>query len=144
MNDPRWSFGWRAWVPAAVWSVVIFALSSIPGSAFPVLPGWRNADKFVHTAIYAVLGALCWFGARGTLPARRGRAAQVIVAGLIAMLYGVTDEAHQVFTPMRTPDPFDVAADGVGGLLGAIACVVIVSRKHMHSATARGLDGVDG
>jgi len=121
--------GWGAWIPAAIWSALIFVLSSIPGSAFPALPGWWNADKFVHTGIYAVLGALCWFGARGTLPHGRGAIPQVIVAALITTLYGITDEAHQAFTPLRTPDPFDVVADAVGGLLGAIACVVIVSRK---------------
>ena len=76
-----------------------------------------------------MLGALCWHGARGTLPHGRGARAQVFVAALITALYGITDEAHQAFTPMRTPDPFDVVADAVGGLLGAVACVVIVSRK---------------
>jgi len=124
-----WTTGWRAWMPALLWSAVIFALSSIPGDAFPRLPRSWNADKFVHIGIYAVLGALCWFGARGTLPPGRGRAAQVTVAGLIAALYGVTDEAHQVFTPLRSPDPYDVVADAIGGMLGAIACVAIVARK---------------
>ena len=30
---------------------MIFVLSSIPGSAFPRLPGWWNADKFLGPAI---------------------------------------------------------------------------------------------
>ena len=64
MIPPRWRRGWRAWTPAVLWSAVIFVLSSIPGNAFPRLPGWWNADKFVHTGIYAVLGALCWYGWR--------------------------------------------------------------------------------
>src|SRR3982751_3000052 len=102
MMPTGWRSGWRAWMPAVLWSAVIFFLSSIPGDAFPKLPGWWNADKF---GIYAVL---------------------------IATLYGITDEAHQAFTPLCTRDPFDVAADAVGGLLGAIACVVIVSRKHAN------------
>ena len=136
MMPHGWRTGWRAWIPAVLWSAGIFALSSIPGSAFPRLPSWWNADKFVHTGIYAVLGALCWYGARGTLPHGRGALAQVIVAGLISALYGITDEAHQAFTPLRTPDPFDVAADAVGGLLGAIGCVVIVSRKRAKSPPA--------
>jgi VanZ family protein len=136
MMPSRWRSGWRAWIPAVLWSAVIFVLSSIPGDAFSTLPGWWNADKFVHTGIYAVLGALCWYGARGTLPHGRGVLAQVVVATLIATLYGITDEAHQAFTPLRTPDPLDVAADAVGGLLGAIACVVIVSRKPAKSSAA--------
>ena len=116
-------------MPALLWSALIFGLSSIPGHKLPTLPGWWNADKFVHTGIYAVLGALCWFGARGTLPARHGPAAPVLVAFLGATLYGITDEAHQVFTPMRSPDAYDVLADAIGGMLGALACVAILSRS---------------
>ena len=56
MMPHGWKTGWRAWIPAVLWSAVIFVLSSIPGSAFPRLPSWWNADKFVHTGIYAVLG----------------------------------------------------------------------------------------
>jgi len=128
-----WSEGWRAWVPALGWSLGIFVLSSIPGNAFPQLPGWWHADKFVHLGIYATLGALCWYGARGTLPPGRGAGAQVIVAFLVTALYGVTDEAHQAFTPMRSPDPYDVLADAVGGLCGALACVAIVARKRKRA-----------
>ncbi|HMF44616.1 MAG TPA: VanZ family protein [Polyangia bacterium] len=128
-----WSSGWRAWVPALVWSAGIFVLSSIPGSAFPQLPGWWHADKFVHLGIYATLGALCWYGARGTLPPGRGAPAQVLVAFLVTALYGVTDEAHQAFTPLRSPDPYDVLADAVGGLAGALACVAIVARKRKRA-----------
>ena len=102
MKPGYWSQGWRAWVPALIWSLGIFVLSSIPGSAFPELPGWWHADKLVHLGIYATLGALCWYGAHGTLPIGRGAAAQVIVAFLVTALYGVTDEAHQAFTPLRS------------------------------------------
>jgi len=100
-------------VPALLWSLGIFVLSSIPGSAFPELPGW--------------------YGARGTLPPGRGAAAQVFVAFFVAALYGATDEAHQAFTPQRSPDLYDVLADAVGGLSGALACVAIVARRRKRA-----------
>ena len=124
---PRWLL---AWAPALLWSGVIFALSTIPGDALPPLPlGWWNADKVVHAVIYAVLGALCWRGGRATWVRGRGHRVQVSAAVVCTAVYGITDELHQAFTPLRSPDPFDVIADAVGGLLGALVCVAIVSRK---------------
>lgn len=77
-----------------------------------------------------VLGARCWFAARSTLPPGRNEpATQLFVAVLCATLYGITDEANQAFTPRRSRDVYDVLADAIGGMLGAIACVAIMSRR---------------
>ena len=131
---PAWSRALWAWGPALLWAALIFRLSAIPGDALPSLPlGWWNADKFVHGVVYAVLGALCWRGARGTFARDRGRGQQVLAAVVFATLFGISDELHQAFTPMRSPDPFDVIADAVGGLVGAIVCVAIVARKRDHT-----------
>ena len=123
---PSWL---RAWAPALLWSCVIFGLSTIPGNKLPRLPELWNVDKLVHGAVYAVLGALCWHGARATSVRGRGHLVQVSAAVTCAALYGITDELHQAFTPLRSPDPFDVIADAGGGLVGALVCVAIVSRK---------------
>ena len=73
MPRPGWRTGWlRAWAPALLWSLMIFWLSAIPGDALPPMPGWWNADKLIHGAIYAVLGALCWTARARTLPRVRG------------------------------------------------------------------------
>ena len=133
-RDPRWL---RAWAPALLWSIVIFALSSIPGNQLPPLPGWWNADKLVHGAVYGVLGALCWRGVRATWARDRGTAMQIIGAVALTASYGITDELHQAFTPRRSPDPYDVIADAAGGLLGALVCVAIVARKRARSASKR-------
>ena len=133
-EPPRWL---RAWAPALLWSVVIFALSSISGNQLPPMPGWWSADKFVHGAIYGVLGALCWRGVRATWARERGTAMQIIGAVAVTASYGITDELHQAFTPQRSPDPFDVIADAVGGLLGALVCVAIVARVRARSASDR-------
>ena len=133
-GSPRWL---RAWVPALLWSVIIFGLSSIPGNQFPPMPGWWNADKFVHAAIYGVLGALSWRALRATWARGRGTGMQIIATVAVTGLYGITDELHQAFTPHRSPDPFDVIADAVGGLLGALVCVAIVARTRAKSASDR-------
>jgi VanZ family protein len=112
---------WRrivAWLPALLWALLIFVLSSIPGHDFPSV-SVPQADKMVHTLIYAVLGALAFRGARSSGLTRAPLATAAIAVGL-TILYGISDELHQSFTPNRTPDWHDVAADALGGSLGAL------------------------
>ena len=118
----------KRWLPAVLWAATIFGLSAIPGRALPQLPVW-NADKLAHAAVYGVLGALCWRGARASFAPGTAPWRVVLIAVLLTSLYGIADEIHQMFVPNRSPDPNDVLADAVGGLLGALACVAIVSRR---------------
>ena len=122
----------RAWLPALLWAATIFVLSSIPGRSLPALPMW-NADKLVHAAVYAVLGALCWRGARASFAPGTAQWRVVLIAVLLTSLYGIADEVHQMFVPNRAPDPNDVLADAVGGWLGALASVAIVARRGKRS-----------
>lgn len=77
-------------------------------------------DKVLHIAAYAPLGFLTLRALTG------GRLAEitwrsVLAAVTLSVLYGLTDEIHQMFVPGRTADPFDLLADGVGAALGAAA-----------------------
>ena len=106
------------WKLALAWAVVIFALSSIPGRSFPDVAVFRY-DKVLHMLVYSVLGAFCCLA----LPVPRKYA--VPCAALVAILYGLTDEFHQMFVPGRSADLHDVVADGVGGLVGAGAAALL-------------------
>jgi VanZ family protein len=111
-----------AWGPALAWAAFVFLLSSVPGTSLPSLPA-PNFDKLVHGVVYFVLGALCLRGVGRTsaLPA----VPALLLAALLATLYGMSDEFHQSFTPDRSPDWHDVAADAVGGLAGALAATLL-------------------
>ena len=108
------------WAPPVAWAVLIFVFSSLPGSTIP--SPFFSADKVFHLGVYAVLGylvagALDYHGwTRRTL---------VLLALLLCLLYGVSDEIHQTFVPDRTPSIIDVAADTVGSFIG----IVIRARK---------------
>ena len=109
--------GARIWLLPLGWALLIFALSSIPGAAFPASK-LLSYDKLVHAGVYAVLGFLCFLAlARASL---QKTGVLVLVAGAIATLYGITDEIHQMFVPGRAADVRDVLADAVGGFLGAL------------------------
>lgn len=99
------------WAPLAAWMLVIFAASSRPSIPYQDdVPDW-----FSHATEYAVLSALACraFTSGRSLDARV--AAAVFVA---CVAYGVSDELHQSFVPGRHADPWDVAKDAAGTLIG--------------------------
>jgi VanZ family protein len=105
-----------AWIPAAVWAGVIFYLSSRPRLPGPELPG---IDKVAHFAAYALLAWLLIFATeRSRLP--------LAVAVVLALVYGATDEIHQMYVPGRSPDVLDWFADAAGV---AAATLVYVRRR---------------
>ncbi|MHB1323646.1 MAG: VanZ family protein [Coriobacteriia bacterium] len=100
---------------AVVWMAVIFALSSLPGSAVPGRFG--NAGHFV---LYAVLGGLYSLA----LPHSWRPWITAMTAVVLASLYGASDEFHQSFVPGRTPDVMDWVIDTAGALSAALAVLV--------------------
>jgi VanZ family protein len=94
----------------------IFALSSI--SRTPAFVG--GIDKYLHATLYAGLGALVVRALTGGLRRRvtLGIVAATIVAGAA---YGISDEFHQSFVPMRSVEAMDVVADTVGTSIAAVA-----------------------
>ena len=94
---------------------LIFAASSIQN--LRQLPGGMS-DKSGHSIGYALLAFLLLRAfARGRL--RDVTWPRVAVAIVVATLYGVSDEFHQLFVPGRSADRYDVLADCVGATLGA-------------------------
>jgi hypothetical protein len=114
---PRWRPG-EALIyvgPAILGMAVVFALSSIPNP--PPLPDGVS-DKAAHFVEYAGLGVLLVraFAWRGWT---RPSLAVACGAVLMAVVYGMTDEGHQIFVPGRQADWHDVAADALGAGLAA-------------------------
>jgi VanZ family protein len=103
----------------------IFAASSV--SAGPA--GMRLPDKWVHAGVYAVLaGLILWAMTGGEWRRLRWRMAAGATAA--CALYGLSDEAHQLFVPGRQFDLLDLAADASGAALAACALMAwgIISR----------------
>ncbi len=100
---------------------IIFYLSSIPGRNLPPLP--YETDKIVHLIIYTILG---FFLAGGFQE-------KDLFAIIIGMLYGISDEIHQSFIPLRTCSFYDWLADAAGIILG----VLIFSMWRKKDGTGR-------
>lgn len=111
------------WLPVALWMALIFFLSSRPSADYP--DAGFLAAKGMHLFLYAVLA----FTAYRALRLQRVEPGSArILAWLIAVVYGMTDELHQTFVPTRAGSPVDVAIDGVGAVIGLVVAHVLYER----------------
>lgn len=90
----------------------LFVLGAQPFAVGLVPSPW---DKLLHFVVFAVLAA-----AIGLASGWRGWRLSLLVIGG-ALLVGGLDEWHQSYLPGRQPGWEDLAADGVGGVVGALA-----------------------
>lgn len=103
------------WLPVIAYCVIIFTVSSMPQ---PLLVEVKIPffDKFLHAVEYGILSYLLIRALTGT-HAGLSRPAVLILAVLIATLYGASDEFHQIFVPGRNPDIFDLLSDFAGAVI---------------------------
>ena len=110
------------WVPVVLFAGTIFYLSaqSHPEEQLPSFLFEVVSDKVLHAVEYAVLGGLCYrvfrWGMSGQVASRA-----LLFAIVTASLYGMTDEAHQLFVPFRESNWQDWLADTVGAVIGAMS-----------------------
>lgn len=50
-----------------------------------------------------------------------------LISTLVGLLYAISDEIHQSFTPGRTPSAIDVGIDTCGVFLGIILVLIVIS-----------------
>jgi VanZ family protein len=101
----------RTWGPALVWTLLLFAASSLRTLPVPLDGG---ADKFAHFGAYMVLGILLAHGFSQTM-------ARIWPALPVGSLIGALDELYQGFVPGRAPEIGDWVADTLGVAAGLIA-----------------------
>lgn len=100
------------WLATAGYMGLLFFLSSREKFGF-ILPS--DSDKIVHALAYIPLGLLFY----RSLIASGIRKYVFVTASLLALLYGITDEIHQIFVPGRDASIGDVIADAFGAFTGS-------------------------
>jgi VanZ family protein len=122
-----------AWLPLALWMGAIFAMSSVPGEevertalrievALPVVGRVLINQVTIHTVEYGVLAVLA-FVALYLQKVSLLRTA--LTALVIAIVYGGTDELHQLFVPGRSSSAMDLGYDALGALAGVLAAWLV-------------------
>jgi VanZ family protein len=105
----------KYWLPAVLYMALIFWLSSRPAPEFlkelPII----YKLKIVHIIEYAIMFL---FAQNALFHTSKYSKIEICVLSLaIIVLFGLTDEFHQIFIQGRTARFEDVLADGVGGLM---------------------------
>ena len=95
------------WLPAIVWCAFIFVLSSLPGADFSS-DGGKNfvIRKLLHLVEYSVLGLAFYRGTK-----------RPFLSAFLAIIYAISDEAHQTFVLGRTGKFEDVFIDSFASVL---------------------------
>lgn len=117
------------WLPVVAYASLIFYLSSLPHPEedLPKFLFEKIGDKLLHLIEYAVLAILCYRAFRRAAGPRVAQQA-VMFAILAASFYGMTDEVHQAFVPLRESSWLDWIADTAGAVIGAVGASRIMER----------------
>jgi VanZ family protein len=104
------------WAPVLLYVILIFTLSSM---SHPPVPSPVPSD-LLHYPEYAGLGFLLIRALHGERPGAPGPG-MTILAFLLSVVFGASDEIHQAFVPERIPDLSDWARDCAGTAAGIAA-----------------------
>ena len=106
----------RYQLPVILWALLIFISSSIPGDDFPEI-NVPMADKIVHFFIFFVFCALTHRAVKHQTRFPFFARHHLLASVLLTVVYGMIDEAHQIFVPIRSPSVRDLLADALGASL---------------------------
>ena len=99
---------------------LIFAVSSMEQPPLPMPEfEWLTIDKLYHFIEYGILGGLLTRAFVNAPPKWLPSQWVWVIAALLSIVYGASDEWHQTFVPGR----FATLADWVADVLGSIAGV---------------------
>ena len=88
-----------------------------------------NADKILHICIYGLLGLLCYVSLIHLNTKNTFSLNPVKWTLIIGIIYGASDEFHQLFVPNRSCDFWDWVADATGVILAVLVIKYFLSRK---------------
>ena len=123
------------WFPPVAIMLVIFSLSS-QSRPLPMLTEhvW---DKLLHFTEYAALGAAWYRALRGE---GMSAGAALVAAAMATAAYGISDEWHQSFVPLRDASIRDWMTDLLGGAAGAAGFGIITTWNAETAETAEPLN----
>lgn len=107
----------KYWLPVAIYAILIFCLSSLPGEKVPQLFAFQ--DVVFHVIEYAVFALLINRALRAYWPKMLYHRRFFWVFCLV-LVYAVSDEIHQSFTPQRFASFSDIIYDGIGVFISRI------------------------
>lgn len=121
--------------PKLIWFLIflymglIFYFSSLSYPPQPIKGGYEHMAILEHVIEFGILGALLLPGFR-SLGCNKYA---LFFAILVGIFYGISDEIHQAFVPMRDASFLDVIVDSVGTIVGVIGSKIGFLRSSSFS-----------
>jgi VanZ family protein len=110
---------WKYYFAPVFWAALIFWNSSRSNIHLPNY-FFKNLDKIIHFGIYFILGYLITRALSGG--EFKNLTCKIFsLSILLGILYGMSDEYHQLFVPGRSMDLFDLLADVAGIIIAQVA-----------------------
>jgi VanZ family protein len=132
---------WLLWLPALAVMAGIFLLSHQSGLRVTEdVDVERPLRVSGHLLAYAALGGLLLLAVARLDPPRPG---QAVLAWVLAVAYGLTDEFHQSFVPDRNGRLDDVVTDAIGAAVGVVVAWLVLSALARARETAAQRSAVD-
>ena len=108
----------KAFIPALIWAVILFVLSTGNSVQAPRIITWLEPDKLGHAGAYFIFTGLILYGFYriGSWSNK-----QLWIAVLISSTFGLAMEVIQyTFFPGRYFEVFDIIAN----IIGALICII--------------------
>lgn len=121
------------YVPLIIYWIILFTATSIPGRSLPIIL-LTFGDKLKHFGAYLILAILLSITLRLQEKYPRLKKEYIKYTFVIAGIYGIFDEIHQIFIPGRSFDLLDYLADMIGVTLGTfLVSRFIINKERVES-----------
>lgn len=101
-----------------IWMSLIFYLSSLPStSTGPDTPIFKVISNALHFILFGILSILFLCSIKWKKPISEIRLKTFLMSLSLSIIYAISDEYHQSFSPGRTPLATDVIIDTFGAII---------------------------
>lgn len=109
---------------------LIFAISSLEQPPLPTPKfEWLSLDKIYHFIEYGILSVLLTIALINAPPKWLPQNWIWVTSAIISILYGASDELHQMFVPGRFATFSDFVSDAIGAIAGVVGVYFYYRRK---------------
>ena len=119
----------KRWIPAILIMVGIFYMSSRTSTELTSMFPFFDNLNWGHLVAYFVLSITYMWALVPKIEIRTS----MVIAVLLSVLYGFTDEWHQMYVPGRAPDLYDILNDFIGATVGVLGYRYVLSSRKKQS-----------
>ncbi|MFV9510278.1 VanZ family protein [Tepidibacillus sp. LV47] len=118
----------QKWIPSIIVMAGIFYMSSRTSAELNHMFPFFEDLNWGHLVAYFILSMTFMYAFVGKFSLKKS----MVLAVIFSVIYGFTDEWHQMYVPGRTPDIHDIVNDFIGATLGSFIYYLWLVKKLKH------------